>query len=210
MYFGGDGSPWLRGKYISRDPTAREPLTLRLMAQDTSSAVYLGRPCYHGTSALPECTPNLWTDGRYSSQVIQSMTELLRRYVDEREIKEITFFGYSGGSVLATLLAEHFPEVEALVTVAGNLDIDLWADTRGFLPLISSINPATSSTLDSDLIQIHLIGEADRVVAPSVTESFVGKHGGKVWRYSDYDHSCCWVDAWPDILKEVGLEVLGQ
>ena len=48
VYIESDGSPWLSANVVSTDPTPRNPLMLRLMAEDPTSSIYLGRPCYLG------------------------------------------------------------------------------------------------------------------------------------------------------------------
>ena len=48
VYLAGDGTPWLERYRIAPEPTPRRPLTLQLMAHDSSPSVLLGRPCYHG------------------------------------------------------------------------------------------------------------------------------------------------------------------
>jgi hypothetical protein len=77
VYLEGDGMPWVNHQWVASDPTSREPLMLRLMAIDTAPSLYLGRPCYHGYSSTPPCTPGLWTDARYSENVIAGMAQVL-------------------------------------------------------------------------------------------------------------------------------------
>lgn len=203
VYIGSDGTPWINGNYISKDPTPRNPLGLRLMALDDSPAIYLGRPCYFGLSRFDECSSDLWTWGRYSETVIESMEQALLAAFSQSEAEDMVLVGYSGGSVIATLLANRVESVRGLVTVAGNLDIALWVEERGFLPLESSINPADLQVLRSALIGVHLVGGRDEVVPPSVSYSFVEKHGGEFWSYPNFDHGCCWETEWPKILVRV-------
>ena len=77
------------------DPTAREPLVLRLMALDRVPSVYLGRPCYHGLAADPRCTPALWTDARYSEVVVASMAAATRRLLSLTGHTEIVWLGFT-------------------------------------------------------------------------------------------------------------------
>jgi len=70
VYLEGDGSPWKYRVITLPDPTPRDPLALRLMAHDPAPSVYVGRPCYNGTSKDPGCNPSLWTSGRYSIKVV--------------------------------------------------------------------------------------------------------------------------------------------
>jgi pimeloyl-ACP methyl ester carboxylesterase len=79
---------------------------------------------------------------RYSATVVSSMAVALERLLAEREIDRLAWMGYSGGGVLAMLLAPRFPQTQAIVTVAANRDIDAWADHHGYLRLAGSLNPA--------------------------------------------------------------------
>jgi len=72
VYIDGDATPWLLPGTVSPDPTPRNPLVLRLMAQDTEPSIYLGRPCYFGFAQTQPCNDWWWTDGRFASEVVDS------------------------------------------------------------------------------------------------------------------------------------------
>ncbi|MCU7878886.1 MAG: hypothetical protein KZQ84_19180 [Candidatus Thiodiazotropha sp. (ex Lucinoma borealis)] len=97
VYLGGDGTPWMGGFLIARDPTPRNPVGLALMALDKAPSIYLGRPCYHGQSRQSPCIPALWTSARYSSQVVDSMALALRGVMDDFDYSILKIFGFSGG-----------------------------------------------------------------------------------------------------------------
>lgn len=202
IYIEGDGTPWRDGIRIAENPTPKNPLALKLMAKDSQPAIYLGRPCYFGLHQSAGCHSRLWTGGRYSEEVIHSMSVVLEQTIAEYSDSAVILIGHSGGAAIAALLAQRNPDITALVTVSGNLDTDLWTSTRGFLPLSDSLNP-TAANYSKELIQIHLIGEIDTIVPPSVIYSFTDIHGGQVWRYSDFDHACCWEKEWPTILSQI-------
>jgi hypothetical protein len=67
IYLEGDGSPWIDDRWVSSDPTPRNPLMLRLMALDPKPSVYFGQV------SEPSCHPELWTRDRYSQPIIDSM-----------------------------------------------------------------------------------------------------------------------------------------
>jgi pimeloyl-ACP methyl ester carboxylesterase len=52
----------------------------------------------------------------------------------------VLLIGHSGGA-LAILLAARVPQVVAVVTIAGNLDTDVWTKLHGYLRLQGSLNP---------------------------------------------------------------------
>ena len=70
------------------------------------------------------------------------MAAALSDILQRRPYQGLVLIGYSGGGVLAMLLAEQFPATQAVVTVAGNLDTDAWAIEHGYSPLRGSLNPA--------------------------------------------------------------------
>lgn len=204
VYLEGDGTPWVTRTRIARDPTPRTPLALRLMAMDPAPSLYLGRPCYHGLAQSPGCTPWLWTHGRYGEEVVASMAAAIRNAVGDGAQPEIDLIGYSGGGVLAMLLAERLGNVRQVVTVAGNLDIDAWADYNGYTRLRGSINPATRPALAPGIRQVHLAGEDDRRVPAWIgRRGIAGQPNARFVLIPDFDHRCCWERVWPSLLEAI-------
>lgn len=200
LYFGGDGSPWIQGRWLSSDPTPKRAVTLELMALDTQPAVYVGRPCYHAQTG--PCTPALITNARYSETIVASMEEVVRHLIAQRPTLRPVLFGFSGGGVLALLVAERIAAVDEVVTVAANLDIDAWAEHHGYLSLDRSINPAEHYHWRTDLSQLHLRGAQDQNVPPATLERFrVSAPNARVRTFERFDHGCCWQRAWPAILE---------
>ena len=197
VYLDGDGTPTVGG-YPAADPTPRDPLVLDLMALDPTPAIYVGRPCYHGLSGAP-CSPSLWTSGRYSEPVVASMAAVVRRVVAARGVGRIVWIGYSGGGVLAVLLAARVPETAGVVTIAANLDIDAWTDAQRTPPLTGSLNPARQPPLAPSVSQRHYAGGRDQVVPVQVTRQGAAP-GAEVIIVADYDHRCCWATLWPSVL----------
>jgi hypothetical protein len=104
VYIGSDGRPWFKNQ-PTRDPTGTRSLAAELMLQDPLPALYLGRPCYHINPGNPPCEEALWTSGRYSHTVIEAMTRALQEIVRNHGVKQLTLVGYSGGGVVALLIA---------------------------------------------------------------------------------------------------------
>ncbi len=204
VYLEGDGSPWLNRYTVSPDPTPRQPLALELLALDPGPALYLGRPCYHGQSFTPPCHPLLWTDRRYGPEVVDSLVAAIRAFQRQRQNTDLVLIGYSGGGVLARLLAERLSGVRALVTVAANLDIDRWTALHDFSPLRGSFNPVRRPPLAADVVQLHLAGGRDRNVPPElVNGALAGEPGAQVEVYADFDHRCCWASVWSTVLARL-------
>ena len=203
VYLGSDGRPWFRPGVIAMDPTSRSPLMLSLMAmaKDSMPSLYLGRPCYHGRFNDPACLPPVWTSGRYSETVVASMAAALQRVVVAENIKSLVFYGYSGGGALAVLLAERFAETIAVVTIAGNLDIDAWTKMHGYSALADSINPISRAPLNDSIAQLHLAGGLDRNVDKDFIATFASKQNNSEFIViDDADHVCCWAPIWPQVL----------
>lgn len=105
IYLDGDGTPWRTETRIADDPMSRNPLILEMMAKDPAAAVLLGRPCYNGLNMSPLCNESLWTSHRYASEVVASMNAAIQQWMSSKKINKIVLIGYSGGGILATLLA---------------------------------------------------------------------------------------------------------
>lgn len=203
VYIGGDGTPWLLGRYVNDDPTPRNPIALKLMKYDSQQSLYLGRPCYHGLEAA--CDSSLWTSARYSPEVVDSMVSALEKYLSEnraRGEKGVELVGYSGGGALAMLLASRVDAVTKVVTVAGNLDHFAWTKRLSYLPLHESLNPIDQPPL-ADVDAVHIVGREDKNILAATVKEFVSRKGGKYIELDGFDHSCCWETAWPSLLKEI-------
>lgn len=204
VYLDGDGTPWEHKRCIAADPTSREPLILDLLHRDAAPALLLGRPCYHGFSASPECDNKLWTAQRYSRVVVDSMAEVLRAWLHGHPYRHLVFIGYSGGGVLAVLLAPYFTNTTAVLTVAANLDVDAWSRHHGYSSLQGSLNPAVQPPLNGGIRQLHGAGKKDTIVPLSVIQAYADRQAdAALLIYGAYDHRCCWVDAWPALLAKL-------
>jgi len=201
VYVEHDGTPWLESTRVSDDPTPRTPFALELMSRDEGARLLLGRPCYFGTATDPGCGPLLWTHRRYAPEVVASMVAALRSFLSAHPHRRIVLVGYSGGGTIAWLMAAQLPETVGVVTIAANLDTDYWASLHGYSPMVGSLNPALLPALPSAIAQLHYAGGRDRRVPPDVTASFRVRHPeARVVVLDDFDHECCWMARWPQLL----------
>lgn len=209
VYIEGDGSPWLGKRQVSPDPSPTNPLMLRLMASDSGPSIYLGRPCYFHL-ADPECSPTWWTQGRYSAQVVASLSSALDHVLDGH--KRIILIGHSGGGTLAMLLAGRRSDVVGVMTLAGNLDITAWANYHGYTPLALSLNPADQLPLSAAVAQRHYIGEEDSVVTAEMLSPVIERQpaGTSLNVIKNADHACCWQENWPDLLEQFERSILAE
>jgi hypothetical protein len=203
VYIEGDGTPWLRKDAIAADPTPKNPLALKLMLQDPAPSIYLGRPCYFGLMNSPNCVPPIWTHRRYSKEVVDSMQAALEKYLQSNAYQQLTFIGYSGGGVVAMLLAQRFSQTNRLVTIAANLDIDAWTQHHSFSALSGSINPAKQPPLSWSIQQIHYAGKRDANVPVAIINYVSSRQtNSRIRVLNKFDHICCWEKEWPHLLKE--------
>lgn len=202
VYLDGDGTPWTSSKKIADDPTPRNPLILEMMTKDPAAAVLLGRPCYYGLNAAPLCNESLWTSHRYAAEVVVSMNAAIQLWMSSKKVNNLVLIGYSGGGALAALLASGLKKTSAVITVAANLDIEAWSRYHGYSAPAASLNPAKDAQIPASVRQIHLTGLKDDNVPAEIIESFSRMQKNAIYLpLPEYDHVCCWVDIWPDILR---------
>jgi hypothetical protein len=171
IYIEGDGFAWVTRTRISDDPTPINPLTAKLMVQDTSKCkVYLARPCQY--VGVDRCDSDYWSEKRFADKVVQSYNEAFDRLKKKYGNSTFTLFGYSGGGAIALLSAADRNDVRRLVTIAGNLDTDAWVEYHRLSPLVGSLNPSQMGSKLESIPQIHFIGAEDRIIPEAMFKSY--------------------------------------
>ena len=205
VFIDGDGSPWTHeGSQPARDPTPRRPLALELAARTPRSTLYVGRPCYFTVRADPYCTSRLWTSDRYSQPIVDSMAATVNRFVAEHGFRHTVVIGYSGGGTLAMLMAQKVDSISAVVTIGANLDVAAWTRWHAYLSLAGSLDPAAQAQLPPSIQQLHLTGGRDLNVPETINTEFLYKLSPEqIWRFPAFDHVCCWVEQWANILPRI-------
>ncbi len=134
------------------------------------------------------------------------MAVAIERFLARHGYDSITLIGFSGGGVLAMLLAERLKQTETVLTIAANLDIAAWADHHGYTRLRGSLNPATQPALPPQIRQIHIAGGRDLQVPAHLSQSTALRGpNAQFVVVPEFDHHCCWERAWPTmmtVLKE--------
>lgn len=203
VYLEGDGIPWRFRVFPATDPTAAQSLMLPLMTLDNGPAVYVGRPCYNGKATAPGCDPTMWTSGRYSITVVNSMAKAIEKIRAQSGARKIRLIGHSGGGALAMLIAQQI-QVDQVITLAGNLDTDAWTRHHRYTRLFASLNPAKQDALPHHIAQWHLLGGEDDVVPPSIVRQFIQTQTNALGVQIDhFDHSCCWASIWPRVVSSI-------
>ncbi len=173
VYLEGDGHAWATATQPSRDPSPHNLLVARLAVDDPTPSSYLARPCQFVMTQT--CEPALWTDRRFSQEVVTSLGQALDQLKQRYGNQEFELVGYSGGAALALLLAAQRDDVTFVQTLAGNLSPRLWAELKGLSPLSDSLDPLDYRDRLAAIPQRHLIGDADDVVPASLATTYLAR-----------------------------------
>ncbi|MGI9326154.1 MAG: hypothetical protein ACR2PZ_13100 [Pseudomonadales bacterium] len=198
----GDGRAFIDRETVASDPTApRSELLKALSAMPSrSTLLFLGRPCYHQT-ADAQCHPRYWTTHRYSEAVVSSMAAALGK-ARTSELN-LLLVGYSGGGVLATLLAERLADDTAgLITVAAPLGTDQWANHHGYSQLVGSLRPNLEQVRLSSDCQRHLYGQRDLEVPLELARRWMSPYSQALVE-TDANHRCCWGTALVNAIEQI-------
>ena len=216
VYIEGDGASWKGRQIPPKDPTPETAMGAKLASADNYELVgYLGRPCMYLTPLeLQSCPQTLWTSGRFGEKALdivnQALDDLLEFTKKSAGLKptsriQINLIGYSGGGVLATLLAARRSDISCFVTIASPLDIEVWTGYQHIAPLSDSFNPAYPDAHLSTIPQTHFFGANDKIVP---AES-LGRYQNWSQNYSqssviqilpNFNHHQFWVEKW-NLLK---------
>jgi len=210
VYLEGDGVAWATRSRPSADPTPRDALGWRLARADPAPQVaYLARPCqFLPPERLAHCDPRLWTSARFAPEVVAATSRAIDRLRERAGSRRVRLVGFSGGGVLAALVAAGRADVAELVTVAAPLDPGRWTAHHGVSPLRQSLDPLEAAERLAAIPQRHFSGSRDRVVPTRLQDEFVRRvraRGGEVRRIemAGFDHDCCWAERWSELLGDL-------
>lgn len=217
VYIEGDGAAWRVRQLPPSDPTPQNPISANLALADAGMFVaYMGRPCmYLSKIQLQECPSALWTDARFGKEALElsneALNDLLGAFKKEGLFEpskpiRLNLVGYSGGGVMAALLASQRSDVTCLATVASPLDIEVWTKLQKIAPLLKSFNPAFPDARLSQLSQKHWFGAQDRIVPPQALGRYRNwspelEQTQVIQVIPNFNHRDFWVQEWPN-LKE--------
>ncbi len=175
----GDGFGFVSKYQPSLDPTPiRQTVISLLPADGRRDVAYLARPCQFAGPEPRNCNPLLWTAARYSERVIDSMSQALSLLASEARAKHIRLIGYSGGGVVAALLAVRRDDVTSLVTIAAPLDVAAFVAYHHVPPMQGSLNPRDDAARLARVAQIHYAGGRDETVPPVILDGYMDALAG--------------------------------
>jgi len=213
LYIEGDGLAWLNRRRISPNPTPKNPIALKLASADpTANVIYLARPCqYVDIKTESQCHSDYWTTKRLAPEIIASLDEAITVIKQRARLNKIRLVGYSGGGAIAAILAAKRSDVLDFRTVAGNLDIDLFARHHEVTPLTGSLNPIDFADTLIKIPQIHFVGEDDDIITRPITESYINhlkKYDAdlkcvEVQKINNVSHTKGWESVWQRYVDKV-------
>jgi predicted esterase len=206
IYIEGDGQAWEDPWTISPDPSPPDPMAFRIALADprTDSILYIARPCQYIMDK--RCEIYDWTSARFGPKVLKAFDEALDQVKQKWQIKTFTLHAYSGGAIIALLLASQRSDVRSVVTFAPLLDPKEWVRYHQYSPLLDSLHPLNVSTLLRKLNQQHFIGQHDEIVPYATSQRYFDaiplSHLNSVHLIPEYGHHSDWPAVWKSyILK---------
>lgn len=209
VFIEGDGFAWVNSSTPSFDPSPINPTALKIaLHHPDGNAAYLARPCqFQADLGADRCKQRLWTQERFSSEIVDSMNDAVDLLKERFLADSVNLVGFSGGGTIAALLSTRRKDVALLVTIAGNLDIDFWAEHLKITPLTGSLNPAHQVEKLHNIRQIHFTGGKDTSVPPLIAEAFADKFPPErrpvIRHLPTFDHHCCWADNWAYLWRSI-------
>lgn len=206
VYIEGDGNAAADGSYFS-NTTPDNPVGLHLASRDNAdNLLYIGRPCqFRDPQDENKCAPALWSNRRFSPEVVVAYNEVLDEVKARYNITEFNLIGYNGGANIAAALSTQREDVVSLRTVAGTLSPAISYDAKK-----NPLDPdsITAFSVAPDLAttpQHHFIGAGDPVGSAEGYHSFRQQMGeSRCVHYTfvqDADTTRGWVEKWPELLK---------
>ncbi len=207
VFIEGDGVAYVTRHQRAMDPTPEKPVALDLAARDAApNLLYLARPCqYVGGENGRNCNSAYWTSHRYAPEAVAALNEALEQYARRSGSRRLALHGFSGGGLMAMLLAGQRQDVESVVTIAGLLDHQGWTSHFGDTPLYGSRNSLEYADKLRRMPQRHFVGARDEYVPPALTVAFMRRLGLEPQRFitelPNANHDCCWADLWPRLMQ---------
>lgn len=172
VFIEGDGLAWYDKYTPSNDPTPVNPVALRFALQDSHpNVLYVGRPCQY--EPIPQCHAKYWTIDRFSTNVIEAINQVIEQRCEEHDFNQIELTGFSGGGVIAAMLASYRDDCTRLETFGSPLDTQSWTQYHAVTELgVDSDSYANALTA---IPQHHHFGTKDKIVPIEVNQRYLAR-----------------------------------
>lgn len=209
IYIEGDGFAWIDRYTVSKNPTPKTPLALKLAVLDKSpTVIYLARPCqYIDLKQEQNCSSSLWTQARFSQEIVSSYHHALRKIQTTLNAKGFHLVGFSGGGAIASLVANQNSSILSLRTIAGNLDHASLNKLKKVTPLTESLNPVSNIKNITNIPQIHYSGSQDKIIPQWVAQSFIKKINNPSCAYHQVIEEATHLQGWQDIWSYLHTQI---
>ena len=204
FYIEGDGAAF-NGKYkVSRNPTPRRQMFIKLAAMDDRpNVVYIGRPCQYTPMELnPRCNMQYWTNKRMSDDSVQAINEVINKVNNSHKFSLV---GFSGGGGIAVLVAAKNYMTKDIITISANLDHTAFTTHHGVTPMVGSLNPIEYAKQVSQIPQLHISGGKDKIIPPFIADRFVQKAASSCVKqkiFEDISHQHGWHRVWEYVINQ--------
>ncbi|MBR5625369.1 MAG: hypothetical protein IKW67_01130 [Alphaproteobacteria bacterium] len=168
IYIEGDGNSFDIHGIPTDNPTPRNTFLRDLAVSDLNpNVVYMARPCQYVMNT--NCDISDWTDGRFSTGVVNDISSAIAKVAGSRPI---VLIGYSGGALLSGLAIRQNPQLNIVkwITIAGVLNHSDWTEYFGDRPLFNSENLNGLP----HVLQAHYVASHDSVVPFELSKKWVG------------------------------------
>jgi dienelactone hydrolase len=208
VFLEGDGLAFIRRQQPSPDPTPVQQTVIGWLPRDGRADVaYLARPCQFTVAPARNCDTPFWLKARYSRQVVENMDEALTLLKHQARASRLRLIGYSGGGVIAALLAARRDDVEGFVAVAAPLDLDAFVAYHHVSPMTGSLNPRDEAARLAHVPQVLVVGGEDETVPRDIVDSYVAalpqRTCVRVVEVEGAEHGSGWDRLSPPLLDQV-------
>ena len=197
--------------YIGRDskhiglisPEPKNPVGLRLAAQDPkSNVIYLAQACQY-TGKHSDCPDEYMDEKRHAPEVITAFNTALNNIRGYHDISGFHIVGFDGGAGIAAALAAERNDILSFRSVAGILDTQFYAHINNTEFSEQSLNPVDIASKLKDMPQHHFVGQLDTEVPPAIYHSFAQAMGetecSNITLVPDTSHEKGWVEQWSSL-----------
>jgi dienelactone hydrolase len=196
VVFEGDGAAHDARGRPTADPTPKHPVGLDIARRwpGDGPKAWVGRLCQYVRDRDPACAEADWTVGRFSEAAVAAADAAVDLLKARTGAERVVLAGWSGGGVIAVLVAQRRGDVAGVATFAAPLDLSAWTVSQGLTPLSASHDPAAEGWRGPPPPQVHMLGAFDPVAPPRLIQPAARRLAGSagVVAVMPEEHACCW------------------